>query len=82
MENTNSSDVESTMVINPIEDMNKLKALASEPRIQMLNLLRDKTLNINEIADALNLPQSTVATHISILEEAVLIVTESVKATK
>lgn len=73
---------ESTLVINPITDINKLKALASEPRIQMLDLLRNKTLNINEIADELNLPQSTVATHISILEKAGLIITESVHAKK
>ncbi len=75
-------EVESTLVINPLEDISKLKALASEPRIQMLDLLRERTLNINEISDTLNLPQSTVATHISILEEAGLIVTESVKAKK
>lgn len=75
-------EIDSTLVINPIEDLNKIKALASEPRIQMLNLLRDKTLNINEISDALNLPQSTVATHISILEDAGLLITESVKAKK
>ncbi len=73
---------ENTLVINPLEDMNKLKALASEPRIQMLNLLREQKRNINEIADVLSLPQSTVATHISILEEAGLILTESVKAKK
>ncbi|MFA6937718.1 MAG: ArsR family transcriptional regulator [Treponema sp.] len=75
-------EVDSTLVINPLEDIKKIKALASEPRIQMLNLLREKTLNINEIADELKLPQSTVATHISILEDAGLIVTESVKAKK
>lgn len=76
------NEQENTIVINPLEDLNKIKALASEPRIQMLNLLRSKTLNINEIAEVLNLPQSTVATHISILEEANLITTESVKAKK
>ncbi|MCR5188427.1 MAG: ArsR family transcriptional regulator [Treponema sp.] len=75
-------DVESTLVINPLEDLNKIKALASEPRIQMLDLLRKKTCNINEISESLKLPQSTVATHISILEEAGLLVTESVKAKK
>ena len=41
------ADMDTTLVINPIEDINKLKALASEPRIQMLNLLRETTLNIN-----------------------------------
>ncbi|MCR4743468.1 MAG: ArsR family transcriptional regulator [Treponema sp.] len=75
-------EVETTLVINPLEDLNKIKALASEPRIQMLDLLRKKTCNINEISETLKLPQSTVATHISILEEAGLLVTESVKAKK
>ena len=79
---TTMEEVDETIVVNPLEDINKLKALASEPRIQMLNLLREKTLNINEISEALKLPQSTVATHISILEEAGLIFTESVKAKK
>ena len=76
------TEVETTIVINPLEDLNKIKALASEPRIQMLDLLRKKTCNINEISEALKLPQSTVATHISILEDAGLLVTESVKAKK
>ena len=75
-------EVETTLIINPLDDIAKLKALASEPRIQMLSLLRQKTLNINEISDTLKLPQSTVATHISILEDAGLIITESVKAKK
>ena len=73
---------ETTMVINPLEDIKKIKALASEPRLEMLRLTREKTLNINEIAEELKLPQSTVATHISILEDAGLIFTESVKAKK
>lgn len=42
---------ENTIIINPLEDLNKIKALASQPRIEMLNLLREKTLNINEIAE-------------------------------
>ncbi len=73
---------ENTIIINPLEDLDKIKALASEPRIQMLNLLREKTLNINEIADAMKLPQSTVATHMAILEAAGLVSTESAKASR
>lgn len=75
-------NMENTLVINPLEDMDKLKALASEPRISMLSLLREKALNINEISAALDLPQSTVATHISVLEKAGIILTESLKAKK
>lgn len=73
---------ESTVLINPLTDLEKIKALASEPRVNILNLLKRKTLNVNEIAAELNLPQSTVATHISILENAGLISTESIKAKK
>ncbi len=75
-------DSEKVLIVNPLEDIDKLKALASEPRIQMLDLLRKSRLNINEIAESLKLPQSTVATHIAILENSGLISTESVKAKK
>ncbi len=73
-------DTGTILVINPLDDIDKLKALASETRIQILSLIRQKKLNINEIAEKLGLPQSTVATHIAILEDAELIVTESLKA--
>lgn len=70
------------LIIDPTKDVDKLKAIASEPRIQILDLIRKQTLNVNEIGEALSLPQSTVATHIAILENAGLINTESVKAKK
>ena len=76
----NTSD--KLLVINPLTDVEIIKALASEPRMQMLALIREKPLNINEISDALNLPQSTVATHIEKLEEAGLLRIESAKAKK
>lgn len=75
-------EAEKLVLVNPLEDIDKIKALASEPRINILNLLRQKALNVNEIAEALQLPQSTVATHISILENAALINTEAQKAKK
>ena len=74
--------IDKTLIINPVEDISKLKALASEPRVQILSLLKQHTLNINELADKLALPQSTVATHIAILEKAGLITTENIKARK
>ena len=46
MENENS-----VLIIKPLEDIKKLKALASEPRIQILSLIKEKALNINEIAE-------------------------------
>lgn len=78
----NVDNIDSTVILNPLEDIEKLKALASKPRIEILSLLKKQALNINEIADILNFPQSTVATHISILEEANLIETKSIKARK
>ena len=68
------------IVINPLKDMDKLKALASEQRVQLLKLLRGRTMNINELAEALFLPQSNVATNIGILEEAGLVLAEKVNA--
>ncbi|WP_407428490.1 ArsR/SmtB family transcription factor [Treponema sp.] len=76
------NETDSLIVINPLEEIEKLKALASEPRLEILSLIRKQSLNINEISEKLNLPQSTVATHISILEEAGLIETRSIKARK
>ena len=70
------------LVINPISEIEKLKALASLPRINILNLLRNSKININEISAKLKLPQSTVATHVSILEDAGLVNVEIVKAKK
>ena len=75
-------NAESVLILKPLEDIEKLKALASKPRIQIISLIKQKPLNINEIADILKLPQSTVATHISILEEAGLIETQNIKARK
>lgn len=53
-----------------------LKALASEPRLRILDLLSDRVLNVSEIADALSIPISTANLHISSLEEAELLITE------
>lgn len=60
-----------------------LKGLASPIRVNILQLLHDRgKMNVNEISAALSLPQSTVAVNILTLEEAGLIDTYSVKATK
>lgn len=52
------------------------KALASEVRIEILKLLNFYSLNVNEIAEHLNIPPSTAALNIRILEEVGLIHTE------
>lgn len=51
------------------------RALSAEVRIEILRLLCKTDFNINEIAEQLNLPQSSAAAHIKVLEEAGLIKT-------
>lgn len=53
-----------------------LKALASLPRWQILQCLAHGTRSINDVATLLQLPPSTVAAHIKILEDAGFIHTE------
>ena len=50
-----------------------LKALASAPRLRILDLLSDRVLNVSEIAEALASPLSTVTSHVGVLEEAGLL---------
>ena len=49
------------------------KALASDTRLGILRFLGTHTCNLLEIAEALNLPPSTAAMHINVLERAGLI---------
>jgi predicted transcriptional regulator len=70
------------LVINLKKDAKVLKGLASEIRINILDLLRENSKNVNEIASILNLPQSTVATNVMILEKAGLIKTVNKKASR
>ncbi len=51
------------------------KALASETRIEILRQLRYKELNVNEIAELLDIPASSSAAHVKVLEEAGIIKT-------
>ena len=53
------------------------RALSSQQRLQILNTLKDTVLNIQEISKVLDIPLSTTAQHIRVLEEAGLIATES-----
>lgn len=52
------------------------RALSSEKRLKLLEILREEALNINEIAQRLKIPQSSAAMHVKNLEEAGLIHTE------
>lgn len=58
------------------------KALSAEARLDILRLLCRGSYNINEIAEQLQLPQSSAATHVKLLEEAGLIATELVPAVR
>ncbi|NOY07303.1 MAG: helix-turn-helix domain-containing protein [Spirochaetes bacterium] len=53
-----------------------LNALASNIRLDILDLIKDKKLNVSEIAKELCIPQSTVSTNLKFLEEAKLIKVE------
>ncbi len=73
----------SFLVVNPERQLNVVRGLASPVRIRILRLLRRRgALNVNQIAAALELPQSTIATNVQVLEEAELIATGIGKATK
>lgn len=52
------------------------KALGSDVRISILDLLNQGNLNVNEIAQRLSIPASTAALNIKVLEDAGLILTE------
>ena len=58
------------------------KALSSEVRIALLKLLCHCSLNVNEIADRMQIPPSSAAMHVKVLEEAGLIRTELLPAVR
>lgn len=69
-------------MIDPVQDLEIIKGLSSAVRIQILNLLRSGSKNVNEITELLNLPQSTVATNVLMLEKLQLLSTEIRPASK
>ncbi len=71
------------LIIDPSEGIETLKALASAVRVDILKLLADQgPQNVNAIAAALGLPQSSVSANVQMLEEAGLIRTETQRAKK
>lgn len=70
------------LIIDPSARADILKGLASPSRIQILELLLREQRNINEMAEILGSPQSSVAANIAILEKAGLVNTKIVKAKK
>ena len=71
------------LIVDPEEGIEVLKAFASPARVKVLKLLHTQgAMNINDIASALGLPQSSVSSNVQILEEAGLIRTETQRARK
>ncbi|MDO4272875.1 MAG: helix-turn-helix domain-containing protein [Eubacteriales bacterium] len=53
------------------------KALSSNVRLDILEHLREKPLNISEISEAVGIPISSTALHIKVLEDAGIVITQS-----
>lgn len=71
------------LIVDPEDGIEVLKAFASPSRVKVLKLLHTHgPQNVNEIAKALGLPQSSVSANIQQLEEAGLIRTEVQRARK
>jgi predicted transcriptional regulator len=71
------------LIVDPEEGIEVLKAFASTARVRVLKLLHTRgAMNINDIASALDLPQSSVSSNVQILEDAGLIRTETQRARK
>ncbi len=71
------------LIVDPEEGIEVLKAFSSPARVKVLKLLHTKgAMNINDIASALDLPQSSVSSNVQILEDAGLIRTETQRARK
>ena len=71
------------LTLLPDENRDAINALAAPVRLAILKLLRQSgPMNVNMISAALQLPQSTIATNIKVLEAARLIHTEAAKARK
>jgi predicted transcriptional regulator len=71
------------IVVDPLERLDILKSLASEVRLRILELLtRQGPRNVNQVAEELGLPQSTISSNIQVLVDAGLVQTRSAKARK
>lgn len=58
------------------ESVALFRALGSEPRARIVELLADGDMNINELSLAVGLAQPSVSKHVQILEEAGLVVSD------
>jgi len=48
---------------------NTLKALANPKRLEIINLLRDQTVNVHHMEEMLGLPQANLSQHLSVLRK-------------
>ena len=62
--------------------LNILKALASDWRLRILQILGAESYSVNRLAQLLDIPLSTAGMHIKLLEEAELILTKSEPASR
>jgi len=80
---TGSSVSEKFLLVDPEERLDLIKGLASAVRVSILKLLGTTgPLNVNQIAEALSLPQSTVSSNLQILEDVGLVITRTANARK
>lgn len=73
---------DSVLVVDADNIASFAKALGVPVRREIVQLLRGRELNVNEIAEALGVSQSSAVTHIQTLERAGLVSTRSVPARK
>lgn len=73
----------SVLTVVPDRDREVMRSLASELRLQILQCIRRAgRMNVNEVCEALGLPQSTAAANIQVLERAGLIESQTAKGRK
>jgi len=56
-------------IINCV-DIEVIKALSDETRVEILNLLRNGEMNVNEIADNCRVSRPTISHHLQIMKRA------------
>ena len=71
------------LVVDPLDRPDIIRALASDVRARILkHLTRKGARNVNQVAEELDLPQSTVSSNIQILVDAGLVQTRAEKGRK
>jgi len=64
-----------TVSLSDVKTMSQFgRAVGSETRLEILKILEFGSFNVNEIAEKLNLPVSTIASNIKVLEQVGLII--------